>query len=236
MSQVKPAAEAAATKPKYLHKIWFQFGGQELSSIIKHRDNVMSKLRETCSRVTNGMDETLKEANKRVKDAVKKAKANYKSHIANKATEKLLNFDPKNAWVAIKEITDGLGGHHVKPKRMAMKMANGEKSSNNKEHMSVFQPHFSKLYNNHRSPYANAADFIKQREKFAALDFDVSWDEFISAVNDLKNDKAPGLNGVPPNAFKAMDDQNLKKVYDLTRWCQGARCSQWSNFLIVVNP
>ena len=114
---------------------------------------------------------------------------------------------PKNTWIAIREIIGGLGGHHSKPKRMAMKMPNGKKSSSDKEHMSVFQPHFHKLYNNQRSPYANAADFIKQREKFSNLDIEISWEEFLIAVNDLKNDKAPGLNGVPPNAFKAMDEK-----------------------------
>ena len=88
-----------------------------------------------------------------------------------------------------------------------MKMPNGKKSSNDKEHMSVFHPHFLKLYTNQRSPYANAADFIKQRENFAGLDVDISWKEFIAAVNDLKNDKSNGLNGVPPNAFKAMDEK-----------------------------
>ena len=29
-------------------------------------------------------------------------------------------------------------------------------------------------------------------------------------MKDLTNDKAPGLNGVPPNAFKAISPNNLK--------------------------
>ncbi|KAL7530279.1 hypothetical protein ACHAWF_003312, partial [Thalassiosira exigua] len=29
-----------------------------------------------------------------------------------------------------------------------------------------------------------------------------------------KNDKSPGLNGVPYEAFEAMDDENLRKVFD----------------------
>ena len=55
--------------------------------------------------------------------------------------------------------------------------------------MKVFNPHFTKLYNNHRSPYANAIDFIAQREKFSSLELAISWKEFIAAVTGLKMTK-----------------------------------------------
>ena len=41
------------------------------------------------------------------------------------------------------------------------------------------------------------------------LDHPISWDEINKATTELANDKAPGLNGVPPNAIKALDDTNL---------------------------
>ena len=205
MEQIIPTARAAASKTKKPKDVWFRFGGPELPSLIEHRDNLLSKIRDTNEKVTNNANTVLKESNKRVKDAVEQAKAKYASFLANKTIE--MDINPKNTWIAIREIVGGLCGHHAKPKRMAMKMENGKKSANDKEHMSVFQPHFAKLYNKQRSPYANAADFIKQREKLAHLDANISWEEFITAVNDLKNDKAPGLNGVPPNAFKAMDEK-----------------------------
>ena len=31
----------------------------------------------------------------------------------------------------------------------------------------------------------------------------------------MTNDKAPGLNGVPPNAFKSMSEENLRHHFDL---------------------
>jgi hypothetical protein len=37
----------------------------------------------------------------------------------------------------------------------------------------------------------------------------ISWEEFTKAVQKLKNAKAPGLTGVPPEAFKAMSTANL---------------------------
>ena len=37
----------------------------------------------------------------------------------------------------------------------------------------------------------------------------ISWDDKEKSTTKLANNKAPGLNYVPPNAFKALDDVNL---------------------------
>ena len=41
------------------------------------------------------------------------------------------------------------------------------------------------------------------------LDQPISRDEIKKSTTKLANDKEPGLNSVPPNAFKALDDANL---------------------------
>jgi hypothetical protein len=41
----------------------------------------------------------------------------------------------------------------------------------------------------------------------------ITWEEFSKAVKKLKNAKALGLTGVPPEAFKAMSPTNLRHVY-----------------------
>ena len=41
------------------------------------------------------------------------------------------------------------------------------------------------------------------------LDKIPTWEEFMNAVSKLTNDKAPGLNKVPPNAFMTMSEANL---------------------------
>ena len=41
------------------------------------------------------------------------------------------------------------------------------------------------------------------------LDQTISWYEMKKSTTKLANDKAPGLNGVPLNEFKALDDANL---------------------------
>ena len=41
----------------------------------------------------------------------------------------------------------------------------------------------------------------------------ISWEEFTKGVQKRKHAKAPGLTGVPPEAFKAMSTANLWHVH-----------------------
>ena len=55
-------------------------------------------------------------------------------------------------------------------------------------------------------------DKIKQREVMDELDHPISWDEIKKPTTKLAKDTAPGLNGVPPNAFKFLDNTNLSWI------------------------
>ena len=46
------------------------------------------------------------------------------------------------------------------------------------------------------------------------LDDPPLWKEFNCAIQELTNYKSPGINGVPPNAFKAMSEENLCHHFD----------------------
>ncbi len=84
-------------------------------------------------------------------------------------------------------------------------MDNGKQAKNDKENMSIFHPHCIRVFNNHRLVSPEALTFIKQRETFTHLDNPITWKEFMSAVNGMKNDKSPGANGIPAEAIKSME-------------------------------
>ena len=77
------------------------------------------------------------------------------------------------------------------------------------ENASVFGPHFHRVFKNHRLIHCPLLDKIKQRELTEELYHTISWNEIKKSTTKLVNDKAPGPNGVPPNAFKALEDANL---------------------------
>ena len=64
--------------------------------------------------------------------------------------------------------------------------------------------HFERVYTNHRNIDWKALDDIQQRMTMVELDTKSTWEELKKAVTKLANRKYPGLNKVPPDAFKAL--------------------------------
>jgi hypothetical protein len=54
---------------------------------------------------------------------------------------------------------------------------------------------------------------VKQREEFTELGEQITWKEFLKAVSNLQNDKAPGMICIPPNAFKCLDGKHKQTVF-----------------------
>jgi hypothetical protein len=67
----------------------------------------------------------------------------------------------------------------------------------------------------------------------------ISWEEFNKAVMKLTNDKSPGENGVPPNAFKCLDDENKQAVhqqYICDFWDGEMDYEEWHTGLVKLLP
>ncbi len=95
-----------------------------------------------------------------------------------------------------------------------MRLPDGTRARTAAENMSVFAPHFQRVFNNHCAVDLEYANHIPQRRTLWELDDPITWTEFTRAVNKLKNAKAPGLTSVLPEAFKAMSPANLCHVYN----------------------
>ena len=100
--------------------------------------------------------------------------------------------------------------HRTTPKRIQMRLTSGSLAENDEEIFSVFASYFQKVLNNHKPTDTIVINDIHLREFMGELDVPPSWTEFISAIQELTNNKAPGLNGVPPNAFKSMSEEKLR--------------------------
>ena len=96
---------------------------------------------------------------------------------------------------------------------MAMKLENGDLTSNVKENMSVFSLHFHKVLNNHRPVNESVLELITQKPCLTDIDTPITFREVKCAINKLKKGKSPGLNGIPPKALKAMDNAPKQTVH-----------------------
>ena len=70
------------------------------------------------------------------------------------------------------------------------------------------------------------------------LDTPISWNELQTAVTKLSNGKSPGLNEVPPDAFKALDDDNLHIILSFFNayWNDETDFAKWHEGQVVPVP
>jgi hypothetical protein len=61
------------------------------------------------------------------------------------------------------------------------------------------------VFNNHHPVDPTILNKISQRSVLPKLDWSISFKKVDAAINKLKNDKALGLNGIPPKAYKAIN-------------------------------
>eukprot|EP00978_Attheya_sp_CCMP212_P036232 scaffold162830_cov52-Attheya_sp.AAC.2 len=61
-----------------------------------------------------------------------------------------MKFDPKTAWLAIREIQAGFVRHHTTQSDMKMRKEDDELARSDSENADVMARHFEKVFNNHR--------------------------------------------------------------------------------------
>ena len=99
--------------------------------------------------------------------------------------------------------------HHVKPVVMRMRLTDGTLATTDAENASIIAPHFERIYKGDRHITWEALDNIPTRDTVEGINESIKWEEVKFAVRKLANGKSPGLNDVPPDAFKALSNQNL---------------------------
>jgi hypothetical protein len=103
--------------------------------------------------------------------------------------------------------------HHKKKITMVMKLEDRKLASNGKENMSVFAPHFYRVYKNHQQVDPSIFEAVPQCPTLYDIDSPITFEEVNAAINKLKSGKSPGLNGIPPEAYKAMNGKMRQCVH-----------------------
>ena len=91
------------------------------------------------------------------------AKNNWAQHLAAQVTD--IKNDPVKSWKSMRELENGLTGHHSKTRVIKMTKRDGTKAQTDKENAEVFSEHFSKIFNNtHITCDPTVLDLIEDRE------------------------------------------------------------------------
>jgi hypothetical protein len=161
--------------------------------------------------VTDLLQGSLKHVMKQVKDKVLLAKSRWYSNICLHIHD--MQENPRLAWGYIHIFTGGKTAHHKKFFNMAMRLPNGTLASNSSKSMAVFGPLFERVFSNHQPVDLSILDLIPQQEQWMEIDCPITFSEVDKAINKLKLGKAPGLNGMPPKAYKAFGRKMQMRIH-----------------------
>ena len=200
-----PAKTAMSIENKC--KGWYTASEAILAPASEEKNRLRHKLQERNRNTATEIDQLqqqLKNITKRNCDLVKLAKARWYSGICTNIHNMRMN--PRLAWENICLLTGGETAHHKTNINMAMKLESGELAFIAKENMYIFSMHFHKVLNNNTPFDDSVLDLIEQKPCHTTIDTPITFREVKNAINKLKKGKAAGLNGIPPEALKAMDD------------------------------
>ena len=79
--------------------------------------------------------------------------------------------------------------------------------------MEILGAHFQKVFNNKRTVRFEILDNVLQRDIMRKRDGDICYKEFEGALDGIENGKAQCENGVPPDAIKALNKTNRRRMF-----------------------
>eukprot|EP00978_Attheya_sp_CCMP212_P021094 scaffold61228_cov46-Attheya_sp.AAC.2 len=203
------AAEETIAGNGRISKDWIRTSEVELNRAIELRNHWYNVW---ATRSVPKARERYKEARSNLKREIKKAKVKWYEDRAEEIGA--MNFDPKNAWKAIKEIRDGFEGHHKAQSDLKMRKPNGEIATSDAENADVMSTHFKFFFNNDHREIVDLTviDEIKQREVKRELDDPPTIKEVKLALRKAANGKSPGESGITAEALKALDNELLQDI------------------------
>jgi hypothetical protein len=148
--EIKKAGADTALLAKSTCDDWFLFNQEYIAPPIDEHNQLLHALRSTATlplSIADAVQDALTHLNKTIKDKVLIAKARWAAQLCSKIHDMTMN--PRLAWEYIHLLTGSATVHHKKSVPMAMKMPNGNIATNKKENMSVFGPHFDRVFNVH---------------------------------------------------------------------------------------
>ena len=157
---------------------------------------------------TRTAKEMAKEARKNLSEGILLAKSRWSSKLADRIHD-MANY-PKDAWKAVFTLMEWLQGHHKTPNIFRLQKKDNSFTETDSEVVELLSKYFHSVYNRKIDIDWKVLNNIEDKPKLKYLDVPMSFYEFKEAINELVLHKAPGLNGVSPNAIKALNHDNKK--------------------------
>ena len=98
---------------------------------------------------------------------------------------------------------------------MRFKKADDTYTETDEENLEVLSTHFTKVFNSNVKIDWSVLDELIKRKTYSSMNLPLSKNEFNKAIIKLILHKAPGANGISPNAIKALNDENKSHLFKI---------------------
>ena len=175
------------------------------------KNSILTQIRslDPSTRNIGNLKNRAKKAQTEVMGKIAPAKAVWSMHQAKVIHH--MCFTLKEAWRSVKILTEDLKISRTAPTVMQLRFL----ATTDAENASVMGPHLVSIYQKHCLRIWEVLNNINQRNMMNNLDIPISWDKLKKAITKITNGKAPGLNSVPPDTFKALNITNLATIHVL---------------------
>ena len=121
----------------------------------------------------------------------------------------------KDSWKAVNTLKEWIQGHHKTPDIMRVVKEDGSFTGTDEEIVDILAHHFYKVYNSNVEIEWSVLDDLNQKPARSDMNLPLSLFEFENAIRKLILHKAPGDNGVSPNAIKALNKENRLFLFQI---------------------
>ncbi len=215
--------------PDRKHQDWFDPNDQELQSLMSRRDQAHQRVLQT--RSTRSTTAIYKDACKLLQKRTRALKSDWWERKAVELQRATDRNDMKGFYNGLKEVWG--------PKKKGsvhLKSTDGMQTFSDKRVVARWSEHFQKLLNVPGDINHEALDNIPQRITKTCLDEIPTMDEMARAIAGLKDDKAPGEDGIPAEVWKHGGDNLFSRLHQLitNAWEVGSIAQAWKGASIVT--
>ena len=205
------ASSKGASCAKEKSKGWYYFSKGIIQPLVDKRSEVLHSIRHNVYS-NEGAISLEKEVRRNLREGIDSVKNRWSRHLADITHQIPQNL--KHFWQAITTLKEGILGLHKSSDIMRFANEDGTFTTSDEE-VEILSKFFHDVYNRNVSIDWSVLEEIKKKPTLKQLNDPLTRMEFNQAIKKKILHKAPGLNGVTPNAIKALDDENINVLIQI---------------------
>ena len=206
---VTDSAKASIGPKTRVHQDWFDENDQTISALLAEKQKAFVEWQnDTCS---NSKRDRFKRLQRETQSSLRKIQDEWWERKADEVQQYADAQNSKMFFSAIKAVYGP-----AKPCTTPLMSADGTTLLKERNSINArWKEHFSTLLNRPSTVNPNALDLIPQRPVLDSLDLPPTEEEVVKAIGQINSGKAPGMDGIPGEIYKAVGPAALNAFTEI---------------------